>query len=343
MSELAPAQALSALEFKLLNDYQRGFPLRTRPFAALARELAVDESTVIEALQSLRQRGLVSRIGAVFQPNVVGVSALAALAVPPERLEQVAAWVSALTEVNHNYQREHHFNLWFVLTTASAVHLQMLLQRLEAHCGCGPVLVLPLLEQFHIDLGFGLAPTSAPRRVEAPTQVAAIALSAPERAFMAVLERGLPLVSQPFATLGWAEAEALALLARWTDSGVIKRFGVVVRHHELGYTANAMVVWDVPDARVSALGQQLAASGQVNLCYRRPRVLPHWPYNLFCMIHGKSRAEVEQRIAELTQTFAMQAYPQQILFSCRRFKQCGARYVSNSHHDPVPKLAHGTD
>lgn len=346
MSQLAPAQALSALEFKLLNDYQRDFPLRARPFAALAHELAVDESTVIAALQSLRQRGLVSRIGAVFRPNVVGVSALAALAVPPERLEEVAAWVSALTEVNHNYQREHHFNLWFVLTAASAAHLQALLQRLEVHCGCGPVLVLPLLEQFHIDLGFGLAPTSAPlieRAIAAPTEVAAIALSASERAFMAVLEQGLPLVSQPFATLGWAEAQALALLARWTDSGVIKRFGVVVRHHELGYTANAMVVWDVPDAVVSALGQRLAASGQVNLCYRRPRVLPHWPYNLFCMIHGKNRAEVEQRIAELTQAFGMQAYPQQILFSCRRFKQCGARYASNTHHEPVPELAHGPD
>lgn len=201
MSPLASAQTLSALEFKLLNDYQRDFPLRARPFAALAHELAVDESTVITALQSLRQRGLVSRIGAVFRPNVIGVSALAALAVPPERLEEVAAWVSALTEVNHNYQREHHFNLWFVVTTASAAHLQALLQRLEAHCGCGPVLVLPLLEQFHIDLGFGLAPTSAPRYVAAPTEVAAIALSASERAFMAVLEQGLPLVSQPFATL----------------------------------------------------------------------------------------------------------------------------------------------
>jgi hypothetical protein len=104
-----------------------------------------------------------------------------------------------------------------------------------------------------------------------------------------------------------------------------------------------MVVWDVPDAVVSDLGQRLAASGQVNLCYRRPRVLQHWPYNLFCMIHGKSRTEVEQRIAELTQTFAMQAYPQAVLFSCRRFKQCGARYASPTHHDPVPELAHGPD
>ena len=346
LNELPPAQALSPLEFKLLNNYQRDFPLRACPYAALARELEVDESAVMDALQSLRQRGLVSRIGAVFRPNVIGVSALAALAVPPERLEQVAAWVSALTEVNHNYQREHHFNLWFVLTAASAAHLQTLLQRLETHCDCGPVLVLPLLEQFHIDLGFGLAPGATPplqRLIAAPTEVAAIELTAPERAFMAVLEQGLPLVSQPFAALGWPEAEALALLARWTDGGVIKRFGVVVRHHELGYTANAMVVWDVPDAVVSDLGQRLATSGQVNLCYRRPRVLPHWPYNLFCMIHGKNRAEVEQRIAELTQAFAMQAYPQQILFSCRRFKQCGARYASPAHHDPVPELAHGPD
>jgi len=337
---------LGDLEFKLLNDYQRDFPLVSHPFAELARRLDVDEATVIEVLQSMRQRGLVSRIGAVFRPNVVGVSALAALAVPVERLDEVAAMVSALTEVNHNYQREHRFNLWFVATTASAAHLQALFHHIEVVCDCGPMLVLPLLEQFHIDLGFGLAPAASSyfqSDVVTLAEVAAIELSASERALVAVLQTGLPLIAQPFAALGWAEADALALLSRWTVMGVIKRFGVVVRHHELGFTANAMVVWDVPDALVSQVGTRLASSGRVSLCYRRPRALPHWSYNLFCMIHGKNRQEVEQRIAALTQTFDMRAFPQEILFSTRRFKQCGARYVANVNNQAVPELVHGSD
>lgn len=348
MHELGPTKEriLDELEFKLLNDFQRDFPLVERPFSELASRLDVDEARVIDVLQSMRKRGLVSRIGAVFRPNVVGVSALAALAVPAGRLEEVAAQVSALTEINHNYQREHRFNLWFVATTSSAEHLHAIFRKIEIACGCGPVLVLPLLEQFHIDLGFALAP-AAPHHVQsdalAPADVAAIELSEAERAFVAVLQKGLPLIARPFAALGWAEAEAMALLARWTGTGVIRRFGVVVRHHELGYTANAMVVWDVPDAVVGQIGRSIADSGRVSLCYRRPRALPHWPYNLFCMIHGKDRHEVEQRIAALVQACGLGSYPFEVLFSCRRFKQCGARYVSHVNNELLPELAHGSD
>ena len=344
--DLSPNIELTELEFKLLNDYQRNFPLVAHPFAALALRLSVEESTVIAVLTSLQQRGLVSRIGAVFRPNVVGVSALAALAVPLDRLEEVAARVSAFSEVNHNYQREHSFNLWFVATTASVEKRTALFKKIEIVCGCGPVLVLPLLEQFHIDLGFSLAPVGPhyfQRQATAAQEVAVVELSQTERALMAVLQTGLPIIAQPFAALGWSEADALDLLTRWTETGVITRLGVVVRHHELGFTANAMVVWNVPDALVTPVGQRVAASQQVSLCYRRPRVMPHWPYNLFCMIHGKDRAEVEQRIATLAQSCGLSDYPHEILFSCRRFKQCGAHYVASVQDDVLMELACGSD
>jgi DNA-binding Lrp family transcriptional regulator len=344
--DLKQQDGLSPLDFRLLNDFQRDFPLVANPFAVLAGRLGVDEATVIDVLRRMREQGLVSRIGAVFRPNVIGVSALAALAVPVERLDEVAAQVSAFAEINHNYEREHRFNLWFVATTSTLAHLQAIFKEIEIACHCGPVLALPLLEQFHIDLGFGLAPVSPPyfqRDAWAQTEVAAIELTQAEKAFMAVLQTGLPLIAQPFAALGWPEADALALLARWTETGVIKRFGVVVRHHELGYTANAMVVWDVPDALVSRVGKCIADSGRVSLCYRRPRELPHWPYNLFCMIHGKNRQEVEQGIAALMQACGLAFYPHEILFSCRRFKQRGARYVSAIDHEVLPELASGSD
>jgi DNA-binding Lrp family transcriptional regulator len=254
--------------------------------------------------------------------------------------------VSAFHEVNHNYQREHRFNLWFVVTASTADELQKTFDAIEVMCGCGPVLRLPLLEQFHIDLGFGLGASGSPY-FQADTQVqadvAAIELDAAQRSLMAALQKGLPLVSRPYAALGWSESDAIALLAQWVDLGVIKRFGVVVRHHELGYTSNAMVVWNVPDDRVSHLGKAIAATGRVSLCYRRPRQLPHWPFNLFCMIHGKDRSDVEQRIAALEKICALDAYPHEVLFSCRRFKQCGARYVADVTCEAIPELAHGPD
>lgn len=358
---LSPVSAnplLADIECKLLDKFQRDFPLVPRPFAELGRRLGVDEGLVIDTLRSLQERGLVSRVGAVFRPNVVGVSTLAALAVPAGRLEAVANRVSAFAEINHNYEREHRFNLWFVATAASAAHLQALLREIESLCETGPVLALPLLEQFHIDLGFDLgfhqnaaALQSFRADRHAPAAVAAIALSPPEQAFMAALQRGLPLVAQPFAQLGWTEQDAIATLARWCRDGVIKRFGVVVRHHELGFTANAMVVWDVPDAAVSAAGRRIAGSGRVSLCYRRPRQLPDWPYNLFCMIHGRDRSAVEQSIAILAASCELGEYPHSILFSGRRFKQCGAHYVTNvanmtrlvNEADALPELACGSD
>jgi DNA-binding Lrp family transcriptional regulator len=319
----------------------------------LARQLGVDEALVIDTLQSLQNRGLISRIGAVFRPNVVGVSTLAALAVPPARMEAVAILVSAFAEVNHNYEREHRFNLWFVVTASSPQHLQAVLQKIEAACEAGPVLTLPLLEQFHIDLGFDLgfdrratALHSVQTAKQATAEVAAIVLDEAEQTFMGALQKGLLLVAQPFAQLEWAETDALATLSRWSREGVIKRFGVVVRHHELGFNANAMVVWDVPDAEVSAVGRRIADSGGVSLCYRRPRFLPHWPYNLFCMIHGKNRNEVERGIATLMQSCELGEYPHSVLFSSRRFKQCGAQYVRNMPivvNTTLPEFACGPD
>ncbi|CAA7624263.1 Lrp/AsnC family transcriptional regulator [Magnetospirillum sp. UT-4] len=141
---------------------------------------------------------------------------------------------------------------------------------------------------------------------------------------------GLPLVSRPFAELGRAvgmdEDEVIARLHALSTRGVIRRLGVIVRHHELGYRANAMVVWDIPDHEVSETGRRLAACPEVTLCYRRPRRPPAWPYTLFTMVHGHDRAEVEAAIAALAVREGVARHPRAVLFSLRRFKQCGARY-----------------
>ena len=151
-----------------------------------------------------------------------------------------------------------------------------------------------------------------------------------ERALLAALSDGLPLEPRPFAALGErlgvTEAEALDALRALQDRGVVRRFGVVVRHHELGYRANAMVVWDVPDEVVDAAGRALAAASDVTLCYRRPRRPPAWPYNLFCMIHGHDRAAVLRALDWAAETAGLRSVPREVLFSGRRFKQRGAVY-----------------
>jgi siroheme decarboxylase len=144
------------------------------------------------------------------------------------------------------------------------------------------------------------------------------------------IQAGLPLVSRPYAAIGacigMEEAEVIARLGGLLRDGVIKRMGVVVRHHELGYRSNAMVVWDIPDERVARLGPCMGKFDFVTLCYRRPRRLPDWPYNLFCMIHGRDRAGVLANVAQLVEQCALQGVRHEVLFSRRRFKQRGAYY-----------------
>jgi len=149
-------------------------------------------------------------------------------------------------------------------------------------------------------------------------------------ALFLALQEGLPLVSRPYAALGarvgLSEAEVIARLRDWRDSGLIKRLGVIVRHRRLGYRANAMVVFDVPDERVGSVARAMCARPFVTLCYRRPRRGDEWPYNLFCMIHGHDRERVEAQIRQLIETCGILDVPTATLFSTRCFKQRGARY-----------------
>ena len=156
-----------------------------------------------------------------------------------------------------------------------------------------------------------------------------------DRALIAAVQGGLPLVPQPYKVvaegLELTEDEVMYRLNALVDQGVIKRFGIVVRHRELGYRANAMVVWDVPDDRVADVGRRLGEYDCVTLCYRRPRRLPLWPYNLFCMVHGLDRTTVRHRIEEITRLAGLQKLDRDILFSGQRFKQRGARYFGTEH------------
>ncbi|MBK7766730.1 MAG: Lrp/AsnC family transcriptional regulator [Sulfuritalea sp.] len=322
------------LDFALLNNWQRDFPITVRPFEHLGAAVGDGETAILGALERLRARGAISRVGAVFAARRVGASTLAALAAPAERLEDIAARISARPEVNHNYQREHHYNLWFVATASDQARLAAALGAIERETGCA-VLSLPLEQEYHIDLGFDLksAHKHHARIPDTPVREP----DAIEQRLIAALQPGLELVSRPFARLGeragMSESEVLTRIAGWIGEGMIKRFGVVVRHQELGYRANAMVVFDAPDRDVDRIGRQLATEAAVTLCYRRTRNLPHWPYNLYCMVHGRSREEVGPVIERLSRQAGL---PGLTLFSTRRFKQCGARYFAES---AVPDLA----
>ncbi|MDD1017086.1 AsnC family protein [Pseudomonas rubra] len=150
-----------------------------------------------------------------------------------------------------------------------------------------------------------------------------------------LLEAGLPLLARPYQHLaqqiGAEEQQVLAQVQQWQQHGLFRRLGLVLNHRALGYTANAMLVLDIPDALIDEVGQRLGREPQVSLCYQRPRRLPQWRYNLFCMVHGRQRERVEAQITALLERHLLSDLPYQILFSTQAFKQCGGRFAPASH------------
>ena len=148
-------ESFSALEKRVLNDFQHDLPLSATPFADMAQQLGVSEDEILNTVSKLQGDGVISRVGPVFTPNRIGVSTLAAMSIPEQKLECVARIISAFPEVNHNYERDHEFNLWFVVTASSEEHLDIVLHEIEQHAEY-PLMSLPMLEDYFIDLGFNL-------------------------------------------------------------------------------------------------------------------------------------------------------------------------------------------
>ena len=291
----------------------------------MAETLGTTEADVLDRLRALLAAGRITRVGATCRPNTAGASTLAALAIPSARIEAVAAIVSAEPGVNHSYLREDDWNLWFVATAPSDAELAASLARIEAASGL-PVLSLPLLRPFNIDLGF---PLHGPRAVLGLDRDADLSvLRDDDRPLMQALSAGLALVPRPFAALadalGRPEGDVLDRIAALSAARLLTRVGVIVRHRALGWRANAMVVWQVPGDGIEAAGRALAQVPGVTLCYQRHTVPGVWDWPLFCMIHARSRPEALAVLDRARALPELAGAAQKTLFSTRCFKQSGA-------------------
>lgn len=316
------------LTTRLLEDFQRDLPLVSRPFAEIAGRLASQEETVIAALQMLVSSGAIARVGGVVKPNTFGASTLAALAAPALDVERIAGLLTSESGINHVYLRENALNIWFVATGPDRAYVDALLARVQHRTHCD-VLDLRLERPYHIDLGFALdGGTRKPHSIGGTPIRADFTERPGDRELLQMLTDGMPLVAEPFAELGRtlarSEESIIERLKDFVAAGVVPRMGVIVRHRALGWRSNAMVVWQIPEDEVDAAGTRLATAPGINLCYRRTTHGDRWPFNLYCMVHARSREEALELLADATGTAGLDGYPRQILFSLRCFKQTGA-------------------
>jgi DNA-binding Lrp family transcriptional regulator len=330
-------EVIDAVDARIVDGYQSGFPVERRPFRAVGADLDIPEQDALDRVRTLRDAGVFRRFGAVLNPPVIGSSTLAALRVPEDRFDAVAAIVNDYPQVNHNYRRDHEWNMWFVVTAGSRETRDRILADIEERTGLA-VLDLPMLTDFYIDLEFPVVNTDRFARESGGesdatatriSESAAADLSALERDLLLEIQDGLPLTTTPYAAIAAAVDgdldDVLDAIERLRETGYIKRVGCVVNHLRTGFDANCMVVWDVPDDELDERGERVGQLSYVTLCYHRPRRPGQdWPYNLFTMIHGREQAAVDDQIDALATDHL--PFEHERLYSTETLKQTGARY-----------------
>ena len=331
-------RGMDELKRRLIDDWQSGFPLCERPFAVVAERLGTSEDAVLQALRELLADGTLTRFGPLYQiERLGGAFSLAALQAPEADFDRIAGIVNGFPEVAHNYQREHAFNMWFVLATETPAGMNDTVERIATATGL-PVFNFPKEREYFIEarfvVGAGRVQNSAsPAQHPSPPAPLppgerGVSVQALKPLILAT-QAGLPLTPQPYhalaAQLGSDVEAVIAGLQALLDAGAIRRIGVVPNHYRIGYAANGMTVWDVADEVVDELGQQVGALEFVTHGYRRPRHLPDWPYNLFAMAHGASRDEVAAKAERIAEILGDACHAHDILYSTRILKKTGLR------------------
>ena len=323
---------MDELDKNLLNEIQSTFPLVTRPFDAIAKKFDTTPKIIKEHLNNLKKVGILRQLSAIFDTRKLGyTSSLVAMEIEHDKLEYVASQINRHPGVSHNYEREHQFNLWFTLAVPPGADLKTEVDKFNVLKGIKKVRMLPTLQLFKIGVKLDMvdekkheiAPTEKKKEIKnvkfEPTEE--------DKNFIRELQKDMEIIDEPFVkaanNLGITENELFDKMKYYEDNGIMRRFAAILRHRKVGFTANGMIVWKVPEDRISEVGEKLGAFPQVSHCYERP-TYPDWPYNVFSMIHCKTQDEAHEVAKTIQNQINVDDYS--ILFSSREFKKIRVEY-----------------
>src|ERR687896_1085414 len=330
----APLQAehLDNVDKELLNEIQWSFPLAQRPFLEISKRHNISEDEVIHKISCLKEMGLIRQINAIFDTRRLGYkSALIAFSVKAGKLENVAAQVNRHPGVSHNYERNHEYNMWFTLAIPPNDSMKAVLEKMAALEGVVKYRLLPTLKLYKIGVKLDMVnndiekpePTDSVKELNP----AKVMLTELDKDFVLELQKDLELIPEPFEKsarrLGISSEELFARAKQYERNGVMRRFAAILRHRDAGFSANGMVVWNVPREKVDEVGYKIASFPQVSQRYQQPEY-DDWPYGLFSMIHARSIEAAEAMALQISNTVQIKDY--RILFSSREFKKERVRY-----------------
>lgn len=330
-------QQIDLIDKQLLNDIQWSFPLEDRPYLEISKRYNMTEDEVMNRIAYMKDISLIRQINAIFDTRRLGYkSALVAFAVKPDKLDYIANEVNKHPGVSHNYERNHEFNMWFTLAVPPYGDMKTDLDRLASLDGVIKYRLLPTLKLYKIGVRLDMVNDDDTEKAKPIDEVKQLnpkkfEITEDDKHFIRELQKDLKVIPEPFKemaeNLGITTTELFAKAKEYEKNGVMRRFAAILRHRDAGFSANGMVVWQVPEDKIDEIGYKLAAFPQVSHCYRRP-VYSDWQFNLFSMIHARTLEAAERIAVEMSETVGIKDY--RILFSSREFKKERVKYFEET-------------
>ncbi len=335
-----------------MNILQSDFPLVRQPFKNIGERCGISENEVLERVKELKRKNVVRQIGAIFDTRRLGyTTTLVAMRFADDALDRGAQILNAHPGISHNYARNGKFNLWFTLALPPGRDIKTEVDNLTRLSGAETARLLPTIRFFKIGVNFDMVknvsdaknyfvPDSQFSNGKSNGQEAAAVPTADtsltdfDIAFVRELQEDLPLVSYPFdgmaERLGFSVSDLFAKSDEMVERRLMRRYAAVLHHRRAGFSANAMVVWNVPEERSVDVGMIMAKHPAVTHCYERPRY-DDWRFSHFTMIHAVTRDTCEEIATKIAAETELTDY--QLLYSHREYKKTRVRYFVDDKVD----------
>jgi len=326
---------LSDMQKAVLKQLQEGIPLEKEPFKEIARKTGIDEDELFSTINNLKEEKIIRQISPIYDTKSLGYdSSLVAFRVE-ENLEDVAKIINQHPGVSHNYERTDRYNLWFTIAVPpdSKLGLEKTVKILAERTGVSDYAILKTVKLFKIGVKLDFDSLNEKEELKKNRSISDYVLTELDKQIIKLTQEDIELSSRPFKKyseqLGIDEEFLIEKLREYEKYGLMRRFAAILYHRKAGFKANGMTVWEVPEERIEEVGYHIASYKSVTHCYQRTTG-GDWQYNLFSMIHGKSKEELINFVEKVSQEVNIKNY--KILFSTREFKKKRIRYFSEKFY-----------
>jgi len=318
---------------EILLRIQKNFPLVSKPFEDIAKELNMTEDEVLKIIQEQKDEKIIRQTSAIFDTKSLGYkSSLVAFEIDEDKIDEAVKIINGHPGISHNYERNHKFNIWFTMASSptSSLGLDKTIDILANLTNANAFIMLPTLKLFKISVKLDTTGKENKKEKVIKKEKIKIDVTPLHMDIIKLLQNDIEIKSEPFEDiikeLNISYDKFFQTIQELQQSGIMRRFASILNHRKAGFNANAMVVWDVDEKNGEAIGETAASFSEVSHCYLRPKY-PNWQYNLFTMIHGKTKEDTNAVIQNIASEITSKSHMP--LYSSREFKKIRLKYFTN--------------